>query len=104
MGEQHPRAQRGLVTRPTLAEVLAYRAAVDERIAALLQQQPAQPELQAIVELGLQHEQQHQELLLTDVLHLFSCNPLAPVYRAAWPLAAVSPVALDWVGFEGGLV
>ncbi|MDP1647289.1 MAG: ergothioneine biosynthesis protein EgtB [Rubrivivax sp.] len=103
VGEQHPRPQRGLVTRPGLAEVLAYRAAVDERLAALLRAGAA-PELHAIVELGLQHEQQHQELLLTDVLHLLSCNPLAPVYQPRWPLAAVAPMALDWVAFDGGVV
>jgi ergothioneine biosynthesis protein EgtB len=106
VGEQHPRAQRGLVTRPSLAEVRAWRAAVDERVAALLHHLPAPAwaEAAALIELGLQHEQQHQELLLTDLLHLLSLNPLAPVYRPQWPLAAVSPTALDWVGFEGGLV
>jgi len=106
VGDQHPRAQRGLVTRPGLAEVRAWRAAVDERVAALLQSLPAADwaAVARLVELGLQHEQQHQELLLTDLLHLFSLNPLAPVYRPQWPLAAVSPRALDWVGLEGGLV
>ena len=106
VGEQHPRAQRGLVTRPSLAEVRAWRAAVDERVATLLQTLPAAERVLAedIVELGLQHEQQHQELLLTDLLHLLSLNPMAPVYRPQWPLAAVSPLALQWVGFEGGLV
>ena len=106
VGEQHPRAQRGLVTRPSLAEVRAWRAAVDERVVTLLQRLPAvnHAAVAEIVELGLQHEQQHQELLLTDLLHLLSLNPLTPVYRPQWPLAAVSPLALNWVGFEGGLV
>lgn len=105
IGQQHPRAQRGLVTRPGLAEVKAYRAAVDERVQTLLaglHEVPA--ELATLIEVGLQHEQQHQELLLTDVLHLLSCNPLAPVYRPLWPLAAVSPVPLRWVEQAGGLV
>ncbi len=103
VGEQHPRPQRGLITRPTLAEVKAYRVAVDERVLALLTRDvPA--ELAWLVELGLHHEQQHQELLLTDVLHLLSCNPLAPVYRAPWPLAPVSPVPLSWLPSAGGLV
>jgi ergothioneine biosynthesis protein EgtB len=103
VGAQHPRPQRGLVTRPGLAEVKAYRAAVDARMQALLR--AAVPdEAAALVELGLQHEQQHQELLLTDLLHLFSLNPLAPVYRPGWPLAAVAPVALEWVAQAGGLV
>jgi len=106
VGEQHPRAQRGLITRPSLAEVLAWRAAVDERVAALLSSLPEQAgcELASLVEVGLQHEQQHQELLLTDLMHLFSLNPLSPVYRPQWPLTTVSPRALEWVGLEGGLV
>lgn len=103
IGEQHPRPQRGLLTRPTLAEVLAYRAAVDQRVLALLANELPSAAVE-LIELGLQHEQQHQELLLTDVLHLFSCNPLAPVYQPRWPLQAIEPVALDFVGFEGGLV
>jgi len=111
VGEQHPRAQRGLITRPGLAEVLAWREAVDARIAALLAG-PADPALAALVELGLQHEQQHQELMLTDVLHLLSCNPLAPVYRPRPTSASAPPVALTWVapalpmdqGHGGGLV
>jgi ergothioneine biosynthesis protein EgtB len=108
VGEQHPRAQRGLVTRPGLAEVKAYRAAVDERMAALLARglpdAPGGDELERLVELGLQHEQQHQELILTDLKHLLSCNPLSPVYRPAWPLARVAPVAGGWCEFDGGLI
>ncbi len=103
VGDMHPRPQRGLITRPSLAEVLAYRKAIDDRVLSLLQGD-VQPALAQLLELGLQHEQQHQELLLTDLLHLFSCNPLAPVYRPQWPLAAVQPVALDWVAQQGGLV
>jgi ergothioneine biosynthesis protein EgtB len=103
VGEQHPRPQRGLLTRPSLAEVLAWRAAVDARVLALLAQ-PVPAELAALVELGLQHEQQHQELLLTDLLHLFSCNPLAPAYRPAPPRTAAEPVPLEWVQAEGGVV
>lgn len=106
VGERHPRPQRGLVTRPSLAEVLAWRHAVDERVQALLQRE-AEPALAERVELGLQHEQQHQELLLTDLLHLFSCNPLAPVYRAAPEEvegAEGSDVPLTWLPQPGGLV
>jgi ergothioneine biosynthesis protein EgtB len=103
VGGQHPRPQRGLVTRPTLAEVRAYRAAVDERMQALLRQ-PVDAVMAEFVELGLQHEQQHQELLLTDVLHLFSCNPLEPAYRSGRPQAIGCASALEWVTFEGGLV
>jgi ergothioneine biosynthesis protein EgtB len=102
VGDQHPRTQRGLITRPGLPEVKAYRANVDARIAALLAHNHS-AELQALMELGLQHEQQHQELLLTDIKHLLSCNPLAPVYRSPWPLASVAPAAHDWVAFAGGI-
>jgi ergothioneine biosynthesis protein EgtB len=101
IGEQHPRPQRGLITRPSLAEVLAWRADIDRRVLCLLAHAPSAA-LTERVALGLQHEQQHQELLLTDVLHLFSCNPLAPVYREGAPLAV--PVAPGWVNFEGGVV
>lgn len=102
IGHQHPRSQRGLVTRPSLAEVLRYRAAVDDRVQQLLP--TATAEMIEVVELGLQHEQQHQELLLTDVLHLLSCNPIEPVYRPRWPLSAVSPALPGWVEHAGGAV
>lgn len=103
VGEQHPRAQRGLVTRPGLQEVLDYRTRVDAQMTELLHAAPG-AELAMLVELGLQHEQQHQELILTDLLHLLSCNPLLPVYQPRWPLAAVAPLALQWTALDGGLV
>ena len=105
VGDQHPRAQRGLVSRPALDQVLAWRAQVDARMARLLAR-PVPTELATLVELGLQHEQQHQELLLTDIKHLLSCNPLAPAYHAGpAPLAGdgASPPS-KWLQFEGGLV
>ena len=102
VGEPFPRPQRGLVTRPALAEVKAYRAAVDERMAALLRR-AATGELAQLVELGLQHEQQHQELILTDIKHLLACSPLAPAYHGSWPLAPVAPVRQRWLDFEGGV-
>jgi ergothioneine biosynthesis protein EgtB len=103
VGEQHARPERGLITRPGLAEVLAYRRAVDERMLALL------PGLQgaeavALLELGLQHEQQHQELVLTDLLHMLSCNPLAPVYCTGAPAPDGAAAPMAWVAHEGGLV
>ncbi len=107
VGEQHPRAQRGLVTRPDLAAVKAYRANVDARMAALLAGPPdgeTNAARDALVELGLQHEQQHQELLLTDVLHLLSCNPLAPVYSPQAVCAEAAPGPQAWLPFEGGRV
>ena len=104
LGPRHPRPQRGLLTRPSQAEVLRYRAAVDEAVLAFLPRaQPAQ--LQAL-ELGLHHEQQHQELILTDLKHLLSQNPLQPAYLPA-PAAAAdsrSPAAqARWLRFEGGI-
>ena len=84
VGEQHPRPQRGLVTRPTLAEVKRYRAHVDERDAGAARlRAPAMPEIEALVTLGLQHEQQHQELILTDIKHALSCNPARGGLREA---------------------
>ncbi|MEM9554456.1 MAG: ergothioneine biosynthesis protein EgtB [Acidobacteriota bacterium] len=85
LGEQFTRADRGLVSRPTVAQVQAYRRHVDQAMARFLEQasDDAVAEAEPVIEVGLHHEQQHQELLLTDVKHLFSRNPLAPVYRAA---------------------
>lgn len=103
VGDMHPRARRGQITRPSLADVMAWRTQVDERVAAVLAID-ASPALIERVTLGLQHEQQHQELLLTDVKHLLSQNPLRPVYRSAWPLARVAPVASAWLAFEGATV
>ncbi|WP_066255365.1 ergothioneine biosynthesis protein EgtB [Hydrogenophaga flava] len=102
VGDQHPRPQRGLITRPGMAEVRAYRAQVDARIARLFAQGLA-PELATLVELGLQHEQQHQELLLTDIKHLLSCNPTDPVYHPPRPPGPVAPQPLRWCAFEGGV-
>ena len=105
VGRQHPRPQRGLLTRPSLATVLAYRADVDARMLRLLQQDGLPEPIWSLLELGLQHEQQHQELLLTDIKHLLWCNPLWPAYRDA-PAVADSEAAApsDWQPFEGGLV
>jgi hypothetical protein len=83
VGEQFPRSRRGLLTRPNVAEVFQYRRAVDERMTRLLSTLDDNDagETARVVELGLNHEQQHQELMLTDIKHLFSCNPLWPAYR-----------------------
>jgi ergothioneine biosynthesis protein EgtB len=89
VGERHPRPERGLLTRPTLDEVRRYRAHVDAAMDELLAapdgpSRTLQPgvDVAFVTRLGLEHEQQHQELLLTDILHAFSCNPLRPAYRA----------------------
>lgn len=103
-GERHCRAQRGLVTRPTVAEVLVYRAHVDDALERLLEAiggDDAHPVL-PIIELGLHHEQQHQELLLTDIKHVFFTNPLLPAYLDA-PLAPVPASEQGWVPIPSGV-
>ena len=104
IGERHPRAQRGLLTRPSMQQVRAYRANVDGRIARLLAEQPDNDALAALLELGLQHEQQHQELILTDVLHLLAHNALYPAYTPVAPVPAAIAPALAWIDFAGGVV
>ncbi|MCA9174593.1 MAG: ergothioneine biosynthesis protein EgtB [Planctomycetales bacterium] len=79
VGEQFPRSRRGLLSRPTMREVLAYRREVDARVSELLPH--ASEDQLRVLELGLHHEQQHQELILTDIKHVLSCNPLGPRYR-----------------------
>jgi ergothioneine biosynthesis protein EgtB len=102
-GARHARARRGMMTRPTLAEVLDYRRAVDVALIAALPH--LSPDLLDLVELGCHHEQQHQELLLTDLLHLMSENPLEP---AIWPPVRQSPVAvpgpIGWMEGRSGVV
>jgi len=102
VGPQHPRPSRGLVTRPDLARMLAYRAQVDERVGQLLVQRTDDAALAELVTLGLHHEQQHQELMLTDLKHLLWQNPLRPAYARRWPLAPVAPQPLRWIGHDGG--
>jgi ergothioneine biosynthesis protein EgtB len=105
VGARHPRARRGMLTRPTASEVVAYRNAVDARLADL-EDSPRLAEVAGALELGKNHEEQHQELLLTDVKHLFGENPLAPVYRAGQRLSSTSGDAprLAWQRFDGGVV
>jgi len=99
-----PRSQRGLLTRPGLHEVIAYRRHVDQALIDALLGDHALPDASlAVIELGLHHEQQHQELMLTDIKHLFSLNPLLPAYAAA-SLRSTSLPLLQWRPFAGGLV
>ena len=81
VGEMHPRALRGVLSRPTLTEVLDYRARVDEKIVELLSADQIPDDTRSVLVLGLHHEQQHQELILTDIKHVLSCNPLRPAAR-----------------------
>jgi ergothioneine biosynthesis protein EgtB len=105
LGARHPRPQRGLLTRPSLAEVRAYRAAVDEGVQGFIEGCDAERWAQAgpLLELGLQHEQQHQELLLTDILHALSLNPLQPAMREGGP-PPVPDAPAGWVELPGGEV
>ena len=115
-GERHCRDQRGYISRPTVAEVYAYRRDVDEAMDRLLRDGGTDPvEVARVVEIGLHHEQQHQELLLTDIKHVLSVNPLRPAYRAAphpgTPLdsthlqpSSAEAASLAWVHFPEGLV
>lgn len=103
VGERYPRPQRGLITSPTLAEVKDYRAQVDRRMADLLAG-PVPDELEALVTLGLHHEQQHQELIVTDIKHALSFLLGNRAYARRWPMVPVQPQALAWFRYEGGLV
>lgn len=101
VGEQYSRPQRGMLSRPSLDEVFDYRRHVDEAVARLLAERGDDGEMASIVELGLHHEQQHQELILTDVKHALSYNPAFPAYAAASPAAPATSGPLDWHGFAG---
>jgi ergothioneine biosynthesis protein EgtB len=103
VGQRHPRPRRGLISRPGVAEVFRYRAHVDAHMLRLLVEQPDLPDLRPRLLVGLNHEQQHQELLLTDVKHAFSCNPLLPAYRREELPPPDEAPALRWIPFPGGL-
>ena len=108
VGARHPRPHRGLLTRPALARVLEYRADVDRRMSRVLASGQAAAVADVVV-LGMQHEQQHQELLLTDIKHLLWCNPLAPAYESAASAASeLAPTSvrapLGWKSWDAGVV
>ncbi|RRS04832.1 ergothioneine biosynthesis protein EgtB [Aquabacterium soli] len=117
LGPRHPRPQRGVLSRPSLDEVWAYRTHVDEAVARLARDADADTWAQVVgtLELGLHHEQQHQELILTDILHAFSLNPLGPVYRPAQEAGVLlgashgarggvdEPNGAAWLRLGGGL-
>ena len=106
IGDKHARPQRGLLTRPDLDTVLAYRANVDARIRRCFEAQESASAWQ-LLELGIQHEQQHQELMLTDIKHLLSCNPLHPaLYDTPAMLLHVPAVTppMQWIAYEASLL
>jgi len=99
VGDKHPRPQRGLLSRPTLEDVQNYRKHVDRALADLLAGARLAPAQLDLIELGLNHEQQHQELILTDVKHMLSYNPLRPAYAAARRASDIAST-MTWVEFE----
>ena len=103
VGERHPRPERGMLSRPPLDAVLAYRAHVDQAMRACCEQARGDAVLASLIELGLAHEEQHQELILTDVLHLLSRNPLAPGYDPATQAAPHHPSDMRWLRYRAGL-
>src|SRR5438045_4840652 len=103
VGPRPPRPRRGALTRPSLEEVRAYRSAIDARMEAFLDT-PAAPEALDRTELGLNHEQQHQELILTDLQHALWSNPVRPAYGAPAARGDGKAAARGWVRHPGGLV
>lgn len=102
VGDKHPRPERGMLSRPGLDDILAYRRHVDAALLSFLEGTPFSSDAAALIELGLHHEQQHQELVVTDVKHLLSRNPLRPAFQKPWPLAAIEPRKRGWVAFPAG--
>ena len=105
VGEQFPRHRRGHLTRPTVREVFDYRRGVDSAMQSYLEGNALTAEQRHVVEIGLHHEQQHQELLLTDLKHVLSINPLDPIYRPHEFEAGeeTTPLDFEWLTYDGGL-
>jgi ergothioneine biosynthesis protein EgtB len=106
VGPRHPRPQRGLLSRPTVDIVGAYRDHVGAAMARFIERapEPAWRDAAPLIELGWHHEQQHQELILMDIKHVFSINPLLPAYQAPQPQIAAPAALLGWIELAGGLV
>ena len=103
IGDKHPRSKRGLLTRPSLAEVLEWRKNIEDRVCKLITEKNS-PELLWLIQVGINHEQQHQELLLTDLHHLFSNNSLFPVYSPLVKNISTAVAPFQWVEGMSGLV
>jgi ergothioneine biosynthesis protein EgtB len=103
VGERHPRPERGMLSRPSLDAVLAYRRHVDDAMRECCERARNDAALASLIELGLAHEEQHQELILTDVLHLLSRNPLAPAYDAEGAPPAHAAREMRWIRYRAGL-
>jgi len=105
VGPQYVRSDRGLLSRPTVAEVFAYRSYVDDAVRTLIgaAQEDMLEDIGTLVVLGLNHEQQHQELIVTDIKYNLSVNPLRPVYHRVLPPRGSAGPRVRWLEFEGGL-
>jgi ergothioneine biosynthesis protein EgtB len=105
LGKRHYRPKRGFISRPTVKETYEYRRYVDDQVLNLLDHLDEQQlaDLAPVITLGLHHEQQHQELILTDIKHVLSCNPLAPVYQAREIAREANTPPLTWIAFPGGV-
>jgi len=103
VGPMHQRPQRGLLTRPTVSEIRRYREHVDEHMQRLFELRAGDEKLISLATLGLNHEQQHQELMLTDLKHLFSCNPLLPAYTAPAEHSTATAPPMHFQSFDGGV-
>ena len=104
VGPRHPRPMRGMLTRPTAEEVRAYRKHVDAGLADFFAKGNIDEDVQALIELGINHEQQHQELMLTDILSLFAQGPLRPAYRdTEQPRTGDDAAPIEWLPFDGGV-
>ena len=105
IGDKHPRPERGLLSRPSLDRIREYRSHVDAAMLKFLASPSHAAAVHSLITLGLNHEQQHQELMLTDLKHMLSMNPCAPVYRATVAERfEAEPTASKWSSFTGGLV
>jgi len=105
VGHQFPRPQRGTQSRPSFAEIMEYRRLIDERVLEALQSERLHSKQHEVLELGLHHEQQHQELMLTDIKHVFASNPTLPVYREGTWVSSSKELDVDeWTSFPEGLV
>ncbi|MCX2980479.1 ergothioneine biosynthesis protein EgtB [Halieaceae bacterium IMCC14734] len=106
IGAQHPRDQRGLLSRPTLDEVLAYRERVDQALLQLIKDADAtsQETIEERLVLGVEHERQHQELFFTDIKYSLNANPLYPAYSSVHPEPAAQGAPASWLKYPGGLV
>ncbi len=103
LGARQARPKRGLLTRPSLDRILAYREHVDFALARLIAEQMSRPACVRLLEVGINHEQQHQELMLTDILALFAANPLSPAYRPSPPRSCTARrEPARWIDFPGG--